>query len=382
MQNLCRHFGICGGCDSQDKLYAEQLKDKECRIREIFSQFDIKEFSPIVPSPQIFYYRNKMEYAVGGEANLPLIGLREKKRFYKVVDLEECKIFSEDIKKIFDIFKCWIRDFGVEPYQSRRRCGVIRYACLRHSKFYDELMLIVVVTSPEVNIDPLLDKLKDINNLRSVYLCINDKPADISMTGSLRLLYGEQYIKERIGGVDYLISPGSFFQTNSYCCKELYDIIKKETASMGGKAIDLCCGSGGIALQIAANFDKIIGVDISQQNIKDALKNAALNNISNTEFICEDAQAFLLKNIGSKTAEEFSAIIVDPPRAGLSKKSRQAIADSGINNLIYVSCNPVNLAEDLKVLCGYYSIDRIVPVDMFPHTRHIETVAILKSNRV
>lgn len=382
MSPLCRHFGICGGCDSQDKEYPEQLRNKESFLKGLFSRFNIAEFKNIVPSPKIFYYRNKMEYAVGSDTDNIFVGLRQKNKFYKIVDLEECGIFLNDVEKIFDIFKKWIKDHNIEPYQLKMHTGKIRYAALRHSKHYNELMVIIVLASNEERIGFLVDELKAVGMIKSIYLCINNRLSDVSIADDLKLLYGCEFIKERINDVDYMISPNSFFQTNSYCCSSLYGIIKKEAENIGGKAIDLCCGSGGIALQVAENFDRVVGVDISPSNIKDASENARMNKINNVEFICEDAGKHLLKVAESKEMEKISTIIVDPPRSGLSKKARLGLSDSSIKNLIYVSCNPVNLAEDLKVLNDSYSIEKIIPVDMFPHTRHIEVIAILKSNKV
>lgn len=380
--NLCPHFGVCGGCDSQDKNYAEQLKAKEDRLKELFFGVKFREMLPIAPSPEIFYYRNKMEYAVGDGAGSLLIGLRQKKRFYKIVDLKECRIFFEDVENIFAIFRRWIKDFNIEPYHLRRHSGRIRYVAMRHSKYYDELMVIVVLASEESSMEPLINGLKDIDKIKSLYLCINDKLADVSVTDDLRLLYGQECIKERINKIDYLISPNSFFQTNPYCCNELYGVIKREAEEIGGQALDICCGSGGITLQVAGDFDKVIGVDISERNIEDALKNAGLNGIRNAEFVCEDAEKFILRLSESKMIKEFSTIIIDPPRAGLSKKTKFAISESRVKNIIYVSCNPANLAEDLKSLSDSYDVDKIIPIDMFPHTRHVEVVAILRSNKV
>lgn len=382
MQPLCKHFGACGGCDFQDIPYSDQLKNKELRIREIFSQFEVEKFDSIVPSPQIFYYRNKMEYAVSSDASDLYIGLRAKKRFYRIVNLEECRIFNQDVKKIFDTFREWIGTCGVEPYQLRRHSGTIRYAALRHSKYYNELMVIVVLTSGAVKIEPLVDRLKEIGNVKSVYLCINENKADVSITDNLTLVYGDKFIKERINGIDYSISPDSFFQTNPYCCSELYSVIKKEASGLGGSALDICCGSGGITLQIASSFDNVVGVDISARNIEDAAINAGANGIKNAEFIREDAEKFILKYLDSRLTGNFSTIILDPPRAGLSKKLRLAICESSVKNVIYVSCNPINLAEDLKVIRSSYHIEKLIPVDMFPHTRHVEIVAILRANKV
>lgn len=380
--NLCKHFGLCGGCDSQDKPYVQQLKDKEQRLKSLFSHLDIKEFKPIIPSPKIHYYRNKMEYAVGVWDLIKVIGLRQKKRFYRVVGLDECRIFDKDISSIFNIFSGWITKNDIEPYHNSKRSGILRYLSLRHSKYYDEMMAIVVVSSDEVDISGLADEFKRLDRIKSLYLCVNDKLSDVSVSGDIRLLYGNARIKERINGIDYLIGPESFFQTNSYCCNELYAAIKKEAKYSGKSALDMCCGSGGITLQVAGIFDDVTGVDISKHNIEDASINAGLNNIGNVNFICEDAEKFLLSHNIYSNGKKFSTIILDPPRAGLSKKAKLAIRDSGMDNVIYVSCNPNNLFEDLKILNEGYDIEKMIPVDMFPHTRHVEVIAILKSNRV
>lgn len=382
MKELCRHFGTCGGCDSQDKPYEEQLKAKESSLKELFSRFDIKEFRDIIPSPEIFNYRNKMEFAVGSDGGDLFIGLRQKRRFYRIVDLEECRIFRGGVKTIFDIFKSWIREYAIEPYQARRHTGDLRYAAMRHSKHYDELMIIIVTASPGLRTGPLVDKLKTIDGVKSVYLCVNGALADVAVTDRTELLYGERYIRERINGIDYLIGPDSFFQTNPYCCSRLYSLIKEEASGIGGEAIDLCCGSGGIALQVAGDFTKVTGVDISEHNIDDARVNNNANGIKNVEFVKDDAEKYLMAAAGSNAAGRFSTIIVDPPRAGLSKKAKAAILQSPVRNMIYVSCNPVKLAEDLDMLKESYGILSVTPVDMFPHTRHVEVVAILKSNKV
>lgn len=382
MNALCRYFGACGGCDSQDKPYQEQLRSKELHLKQLLSGFDIKTFDDIIPSPEIFHYRNKMEFAVGGDAACPFIGLRQKKKFYKVIDLEECRIFYTGIKRVFDIFKGWMSEHGIEPYQPRRHTGVLRYAAVRHSKRHDELMVIAVVASGDIDTGSLVKGLNGMDNVKSVYLCVNEKLADVAITGNLTLLSGQAKIKEEINGISYLISPDSFFQTNSCCCGRLYGAIKKEAENFGGDALDVCCGSGGITLQVAANFRKVVGVDISGRNIDDAKENARINGIGNVEFIMEDAEKFLLEAVRSKDIGNFSTIIVDPPRAGLSRKGKSAILESGVKNLVYVSCNPANLAGDLKCLCGAYRIDKIIPVDMFPHTRHAEVIAILEVNKV
>ncbi|MDD5173827.1 MAG: 23S rRNA (uracil(1939)-C(5))-methyltransferase RlmD [Candidatus Omnitrophica bacterium] len=379
---LCKHFGLCGGCGSQDLPYERQLIDKETRLRELFSQFNVKEFKSIIPSPEIYHYRNKMEYAVGVWDAAKVIGLREKNRFYHVVGLDECNIFNKELSGIFSVFSKWIADNNIEPYHNSKGTGLLRYLVLRHSKYYDDLMAIVVVSSDHVDLRGLVNEFRKLKKIRSIYLCVNDRLSDIAVAGQIRLIDGDERIKERVNGIDYSIGPESFFQTNSYCCSSLYASIKEETKGMGRSALDLCCGLGGITLQVADIFSDVTGVDISQRNIEDALINAKLNNIDNVNFICRDAEKYIQELAVSSAIKKLDAIILDPPRAGLSKKTRIAVRDSRVRNVIYVSCNPKNLAEDLKVLTAAYDIEKMIPVDMFPHTRHVEVIAILKSNKV
>ncbi|MDP2929627.1 MAG: 23S rRNA (uracil(1939)-C(5))-methyltransferase RlmD [Candidatus Omnitrophota bacterium] len=381
-KNICRHFGLCGGCDSQDLPYSEQIKAKEAALKSLLSPFNIKEFCDIIPSPEIFHYRNKMEYAVGVWDGIKVVGLRQKNRFYRVVGLSECRIFNKDIALIFNAFSGWIADNNIEPYHNSKRSGALRYLALRHSKYYDEVMATVVASSRNLDFSGLINEFRKIGTIKSIYLCVNDKLSDLAVSGDIKLLYGDRRIKERINGIDYLISPDSFFQTNSYCCNSLYAAIKREAKLFGGNALDICCGSGGITLQAADIFGAVTGVDISARNIEDALTNAALNNIRNAEFICDDAERFFLGLAASGKIKDFSTVILDPPRAGLTKKTKCAVRDSRVKNVIYVSCNPKILAGDLAALTESYTIEKIIPVDMFPHTKHMEVIAILKSNKV
>ena len=380
---ICKHFGLCGGCDSQHLPYAEQLKDKETHLREIFSQFNVKKIKSIIPSPEIYYYRNKMEYAVGTWDAVKVIGLREKNRFYHVVGLDECGIFSKDLSRIFGIFSGWITDNNIEPYHNSKGTGALRYLALRHSKHYDDFMAIVVVSSDKVDIQGLVNEFRKFKKIQSVYLCVNERLSDVAVAGRIKLMDGDERIKEKINGINYSIGPESFFQTNSSCCGSLYAAIKEEAKGMGrGSALDLCCGLGGITLQVADIFSDVTGVDISGRNIEDALINAKLNGIDNVNFVCQDAEKYIQEISASGAIKKFSTIILDPPRAGLSRKTKLAVRDSRAKNIIYVSCNPKNLAEDLKTLIEAYDIEKMAPVDMFPHTRHAEIIAILKSNKV
>jgi len=382
MDNLCIHSDACGGCDFKGVSYEEQLEYKLQYCRNLFSRFKVKEFSPIIPSPDINHYRNKMEFAVSCKDSSVLLGLRQKGQFKKVVDIKECGIFFKGLGEILLFFKGWAADHKIQPYDLSKHSGEFRFVTLRHSKSNGAVMAVIACAMNKGRFESrkddyiaLANGLKNNMAVRSVYLCFNEGLADNALTDELILLDGDRHIKERVGDIDYLIGPKTFFQSNTSCCSRLYAVIKEELKSKTQKVLDIYCGSGGISLQLAGASKKVIAVDNSEQNIEAARENAMLNNIPGVEFLCQDAEDFLADKESLKNA---STIIVDPPRSGLSKKFRQALIESGIENIIYVSCNPINLRQDLILMEKAYSIEKIIPVDMFPRTRHIEAVARLR----
>jgi 23S rRNA (uracil1939-C5)-methyltransferase len=381
---ICPHFGICGGCQQQDQPYADQLAYKQTYLKNLLSQFHPQEFHDIVPSPQIWHFRNKMEFAVSGTVDQPHVGLRPQKKFSSVIDITECRIFYPQAGGLLQMVREWIKEYCIEPYDLRRQTGQLRYISMRHGKAYDEVMVILVAAlSPEQLIQKrdafarIVKQLSSSPQVASIYVCLNAGASDEALGGELVLLYGKETIRERINGIDYQISPRSFFQTNPYCCNQLYDIIGAQACAGGRPVLDLFCGCGGISLQVCRNVSRVTGIDIVAQNIDDAGENCRANAVSNATFICMDAQQFLAEASASGILKEYSTLIVDPPRQGLTKKDRAFIVDSGIEHMVYVSCNPWNLVQDLKTLMPAYSLRSVRAVDMFPHTPHMEAVVRL-----
>ncbi len=382
MENDCQYFPTCGGCDFRDKTYVEQLEYKEKFCRNLLARFAVREILPIIPSPQTDYYRHKMDFCAGIAQEGILLGMRQKSRSMAVVDIKDCKVFFKGPGVILEIFRKWAKDYSVGAYELYKRSGEFRYVSLRHSKTSGQVMVVgVFALTPDEffaqnqKFQDLAGRLQKIHEVASIYFCLNNKFSDETMSDDLRLWSGEKYIKEKINGIDYLVSPTIFLQSNPLACNKLYEVIKQVAISCagGGDVLDMYCGSGGITLQLAQISGKIKAVDNSQRNIEDARENAKLNKINNIEFICEDAEAFLIK----AKPREFSTLILDPPRQGLSKKTLKAVLDYGINNIIYVSCNPLNLRQDLLLLTQFYKVNKAIPIDMFPHTRHIELVVSL-----
>jgi 23S rRNA (uracil1939-C5)-methyltransferase len=381
---ICPHFGVCGGCQSQDQPYPDQLAYKQTYLKNLLAQFHPAEFCDIVPSPQLWHFRNKMEFAVSGTVGQPHVGLRPREKFSTVIDITGCRIFYPQAGALLQMVREWIKECGIEPYDLRKQTGQLRYISMRHGKVYDEVMVILVVALTREGFaqkrdafDRIVKQLSSFSQVASIYACLNSGASDEALGGELVLLHGKPRIREQVNGIDYQISPRSFFQTNSYCCNQLYDIISSQACAGGGAVLDLFCGCGGISLQICGHVSNVAGIDIVAQNIEDAQENCRVNAVSNAAFICMDAQQFLSEASASGKLREYSTLIVDPPRQGLTKKDRKLIVDSGIEQMVYVSCNPWNLVQDLRTLLPSYAIQTICPVDMFPHTPHMEAVVRL-----
>jgi 23S rRNA (uracil1939-C5)-methyltransferase len=378
----CVYFPACGGCDFRDKSYAEQLEYKEKFCRNLLKRFDVSEISSIIPSPQTDHYRHKMDFCAGVSPGGILLGMRQKSRSTAVVDIKDCRVFFEGLGEILEIFRQWAKEHSVRAYELYKASGEFRYVSLRHSKASGKIMATAAFAlTPEdfngqkAKFRDLAGRLEKIPEIASIFFCLNRKLSDETLSDDLRLWSGGKYIKEKINGIDYLSSPTIFLQSNPLACAKLYQAVKEEAAACPGEGdiLDMYCGSGGITLQLAGVSNKITAVDNSRRNIEDARENALLNNISNIEFICEDAEAYLVK----AKPDGIATLILDPPRQGLTKKTLKIILDSGIKNIIYVSCNPLNLREDLIYLSQSYKVEKAIPVDMFPHTRHLELVVRL-----
>jgi 23S rRNA (uracil1939-C5)-methyltransferase len=384
MEDACQYFPTCGGCDFRDKPYAEQLEYKEKFCRNLLARFSVREFPPIIPSPQTDHYRHKMDFCAGPGRDGVLLGMRQKNCSTAIVDIQGCRVFFEGLGEILEIFRDWAKGHSVAAYELYKSSGEFRYASLRHSKSSGKIMVVGVFAltgqefeSQKQKFQDLAARLQKVPEVASVYVCLNKKVSDETLGEDLRLWSGEKYIRERINGIEYLSSPIIFLQSNPLACAGLYQAVRKEAQACagGGNILEMYCGSGGITLQLADIAGRIVAVDNSPRNIEDARENARINKIENIEFVCSDAEAYLAK----ADHNEFSTLILDPPRQGLSKKTLKIVLGCGIRNLIYVSCNPLNLRQDLIELSELYNLDKAVAVDMFPHTRHIELLVSLKA---
>jgi len=383
----CEHFFNCGGCALQNMIYEEQIKIKsnyliQC-LKKIAEIKDEVKITQIMPSPRIYFYRNKMEFAFGSENGKLVLGLREralpdKKYIKKVVPLKKCLIFSEIVEKIFPLVVDFFSSLNLPAYDPIEKKGILRHLVLKESKNKKEVMIIFVTKSGIfIDFSKLIEILtKEIKEIKSIYWVENDQISDVVSYEKKHLLYGTPYIEEKLGDLIFRIYPDTFFQPNTYAAENLYKKVL-ENIENGDKAIGLYCGTGPIELFISEKFNEVIGVDWDEANIKVAEENRKINKIENCKFYWEKAEKFLVRNKDIN----FDYLIVDPPRGGLSGKCIRNILKTKVPNFIYISCNPSTFARDLKeILDNGYFLESLYLIDCFPHTTHIETIAFLKKN--
>ncbi|KLO20972.1 RNA methyltransferase [Marinitoga sp. 1197] len=380
MSDICNVFGKCGGCAYLNIEYEKQLSKKTEDILKILkdSNIEIKNYEGVLSSPLIYHYRNKMEYSFGNEfKDGPLtIGLRGKGKFYDVYSAKTCKIAPEDFGKIIEFSEKFFKDLPFRNY--RKHKGYLRHLVMRKGFKTNEILL-NISTSSELFHSYVENWAKEILNLElegnivSIYHTITDAKSTVVKADKLIKLYGKDYFEEEILGIKFKVGPFSFLQTNTLGSEVLYNKVLEYLDSNAKTGLDLYCGAGTITLLMAKKLEKVVGVEIIKEAVNAAKENAKDNNVKNVEFYLGDA-----KDIVKQIDDKLDTIVVDPPRAGLHKNVINFIMENKFDNVIYVSCNPSNFARDMIYLKELYEIEKFVFVDMFPHTKHLESVALIK----
>jgi len=393
----CPYFGHCGGCKHQNLQYEEQLKQLHNQVKELYHHLGgFKETVVNFPvsSDKIFRYRNKMEFAFSNRRWIIdgldkekqkdfTLGLRASGNYWKAIDIDDCIIAPEES----GILLSSVRNFALRnkfsPYDQKSHKGFLRHLVIRKGQKTDQLMVNIVTSSdsPEL-LMPLADELSEkLPNLTSFVNTINTSISGTTIGEKTNLLYGKQYIEEKLGELTFKISPSSFFQTNTLMAEKLYEVVKNFSGLEKDEFVwDLYCGTGTIALYLASCVKNVIGFEIVPEAIRDANENAKLNGIENVRFIEGNLDKLfrkepeLLKELPSP-----DLIIIDPPRSGMHPKLVNDIIQIHPSKIVYVSCNPATQVRDLKLIAdrGNYRIDSVQPIDMFPHTPHIEVIAKL-----
>ncbi|MCZ2132116.1 MAG: 23S rRNA (uracil(1939)-C(5))-methyltransferase RlmD [Bacteroidetes bacterium] len=396
---LCKHFGVCGGCSWQHLDYAAQIEWKHRQVKDCFeriAKIEVGEIEPTFAAPEIYGYRNKMEFSFGASRWLSdeeirsgeviergfALGLHAPGRYDKVLDIGRCELQPERGNELLAVFRSAALRFAAKCYNERERDGFLRNLVIRSGG--GETMLILVTRSPATDADHLMldwfehdftDEFPDIQAIHAV----NDTLSPIAQ-GTARIIRGSGYLTETISGVSFRISPFSFFQTNPLQTANFLDSIFEVGNINGSEGViwDLYCGAGTISLPVAQRGTKrVIGIELSESSISDAKANAVLNGINNAEFYCEDLhRPAALETLRNLPAPD--CVILDPPRAGIHGRVLEHLLAIAPPKIVYVSCNPATQARDCAILAGRYSVRRIRPVDMFPHTFHIESVALLE----
>jgi 23S rRNA (uracil1939-C5)-methyltransferase len=383
----CPHFGTCGGCLFQNVDYGKQLELKDRHLRRTLKDAGFPDpgpaqILPVVPSPDIYQYRNKMEFAFADDWGELVLGLRERsgprrRSRGRTAGLSRCPIFGPAVESIFPAVLEFAKKKGLSAHNPRTGQGILRHLVLREGKRTGDLM-VLLVTAPggETDFEPLAGKLAVLHpRLKSFYHVTNARNSDIVSFEETRLLAGSPWIEEMLGGFAFRIHPQTFFQTNTAAAEILYGKIAELAGlNASSRVLGLYCGTGAIEISLARGVGKVTGVDSLPENIRNAEENAALNGIGNCVFVAGTAEDFLKEPF----SEPPDVLILDPPRPGLTPKAMKHILALDVSKVVYVSCNPPALAKDLKHFAARgFRIAAVLPFDFFPHTPHLETLAIL-----
>ena len=387
--DICRDSKLCGGCSYQGVPYEEQLKNKEGETKSLLDRKDIRygEFIEIEPAPDRFGYRNKMEYTFGDmEKGGPMtLGMHRKKHFMSIVTVDECQLVHEDFNRVLRAVLDFVSSRGYSHYHKKTHKGLMRHLILRRGVRTGEL-LVNVVTSSEEGFDEeaftsMILSLPLENRVAGVLRTINDRLADAVYCDELRVLYGRDYYEEEIMGLKFKVSAFSFFQTNVEAVEKLYSYAIGLIDDFESKKVfDLYCGTGTISQAMAKSAGEVVGIEIVEEAVRAAEENAAYNGIENCRFISGDVFE-VLDSLPEN--EKPDVIVVDPPRVGISANALDKIIGYGVDQIVYISCNPKSLAENLYYMQYYgYEVRSVKPFDNFPGTKHTETVVLLSKLKV
>jgi 23S rRNA (uracil1939-C5)-methyltransferase len=391
---FCSHFGVCGGCKWQHMTYDSQLKFKEQYVGNALSRIgkvDVSAMEPILGSEQTEYYRNKLEYTFSNKRwltsldeiepndSMDALGFHVPGRFDKILTVDHCYLQQDPSNDIRNTVFQFAKDNFMSFYDLREHQGALRNLIIRTSST-GELMVIVVFAYPEEGqIDMLMSFINDeFPQITSLLYIVNQKTHDTIFDQDIHVYAGRDFIYEEMEGLKFKVGPKSFYQTNSRQAYELYKITREFADLKGDELVyDLYTGAGTIANFVARSAKEVVGVEYVPSAIEDAKINSETNGIQNTKFYAGDMKDVLTSDFISEHGKP-DVVITDPPRAGMHPDVVNRILEMESEKIVYVSCNAATQARDLESLTTKYEVVRIKPVDMFPHTQHVENVVLLK----
>lgn len=411
----CRFFGICGGCKIQNFEYHKQTEYKTNVVKNAFERIGgFKDL--IIPDTlkcdEVFFYRNKMEFSFSDDKwftnedfeKVPLneeiqetlkeekykfaLGLHVPKFHSKIVDIDECFLQSELSNNILNFTRDFFKSRTVSGYSTKTQSGFLRFLIIRQSKNTNDLMVNLITHDyDEELLEEYSLQLKNhFPGITTIINSISQKKAQVAVGEKEYILLGSGFISEKLrthegNEFTFNISPQSFFQTNTRQAEKLFNIaLEFSEFRKSDNVLDLYCGAGSISIFISKHVNKVLGIELIEDAIKDAEKNVKLNQVGNAEFICSDIKDYLENK---NYIDQYNKLILDPPRSGLHPKICEILSETKFEKIIYVSCNPHTQARDLQIITGKgnYKIEKIQPVDMFPHTYHVENVVSMKAGR-
>lgn len=390
----CKHFGVCGGCKWQNMNYSDQLYYKQKQVEDNFTRIGKLEFDKInniIPSPEEYYYRNKLEFTFSNrkwfteplldgdkEQERRALGFHLPGRFDRILDIEECLLQKDPSNSIRNTLRdyCLENDYSFNDVKSWT--GLLRNIIIRNTSTDECLINLVVGEDRRDDIFAILEHLKSMHpEITSLYYTISEKRNPDISDQIVRHYEGKAYMSEKFEDAEYRIGPKSFFQTNPGQALKMYQLARDMADFKGDECVyDLYTGTGSIACFIAPKVKKVVGIEYVKESIDDAHLNASLNDLENTSFYAGDISNILndelIENEGIA-----DVIITDPPRSGMAENVCRKILEMSPEKIIYISCNPATQARDLAILSEKYKIEEIQPVDMFPQTSHVENIVML-----
>jgi 23S rRNA (uracil1939-C5)-methyltransferase len=393
---VCSHFGNCGGCKWQHVSYEKQLAFKEKQVTDQIKRIakvEMPEVMPILGCKENVFYRNKLDFtfgtrrwltneeiATGEKQNFSGLGFHVPGRFDRIIDIDKCWLQPEPSNAIRNALKKFCIEENISFYDAVTKTGQMRGLIIRNSPTTDDLMVLVqFFEKNDAQIDAVMTFLKNnFPQITSLNYIHNPKMNDSYQDLEVVTVHGKPYITEKMEDLQFRIAPKSFYQTNSLQAYELYKVVRNFAALTGKETVyDLYTGTGTIANFVAKNAKKVVGIEYVPDAIEDAKVNARLNNLSNTAFYAGDMKDVLNEKFIAENGQA-DVIITDPPRAGMHEKVVATILKMNAKLIVYVSCNPATQARDLQLLDEKYKLTAIQPVDMFPHTHHVENVVCLE----
>lgn len=388
----CEHFSVCGGCKWQNMDYQHQLFYKQKQVAENLrriGKLELPEISPILPSASIFHYRNKLEYTFSNKRwltefnkdvdfeklNMNGLGFHIPGMYDRVLDIHNCYLQADPSNEIRLAVKAFADEQNISYYDVKNWTGQLRNLLIRNTTKGDVMVILVVSEDDRASIQGILEMLSEkFPAITSLMYVINSKTNDIISDLEVHLYKGDPWLMEEMEDLKFKIGPVSFYQTNPVQAYELYKVAREFADLKTDELVyDLYTGTGTIANFIARSVKKVIGIEYVEAAIEDAYENARINNIDNTAFYAGDLAKVLNEEFVVENGSP-DVVITDPPRAGMHEKVVQQILAARPKKIVYVSCNPATQARDVALMAEQYAIEAVQPVDMFPHTHHVENV--------